>query len=89
MEGEGRNQITPAAYQPSLVLREKEIEQNHLCLSFPGVSLLSEERFAMALLISILGGGAPARFFQTVREPTGRSGSVYTFTTPHQDTVPI
>ena len=26
MEGEGRNQITPAAYQPSLVLREKEIE---------------------------------------------------------------
>ena len=56
MEGEGRNEITPAAYRPSLVLREKDIEQNHLCLSFPGVSLLSEERYAMNLLSSILGG---------------------------------
>ena len=41
MQGEGKNVITPAAYQPSLFLRDKEIEQNHLCLSFPGVSALS------------------------------------------------
>ena len=86
MEGEGRNQITPAAYQPSLVLREKEIEQNHLCLSFPGVSLLSEERFAMNLLSSILGGGMSSRLFQSVREQNGLCYSVYTFTTPHLDT---
>lgn len=85
MEGEGRNQITPATYQPSLLLREKDIEQNHLCLSFPGVSLLSEERFAMNLLSSILGGGMSSRLFQGVREQNGLCYSIYTFTTPHLD----
>ncbi|MGI6181573.1 MAG: M16 family metallopeptidase [Agathobaculum sp.] len=86
MEGEGRNALTPAVYQPSLLLREKEIEQNHLCLSFPGVSLLSEDRYAMNLLSSILGGGMSSRLFQTVREQNGLCYSIYTFTTPHLDT---
>ena len=86
MEGEGRNEITPAVYHPSIVLREKDIEQNHLCLSFPGVSLLSDDRFAMNLLSSILGGGMSSRLFQSVREQNGLCYSVYTFTTPHLDT---
>ena len=86
MQGEGHNQITPAVYQPSLLLREKDIEQNHLCLSFPGVSLLSEERYAMNLLSSILGGGMSSRLFQGVREQNGLCYSIYSFTTPHLDT---
>ena len=86
MQGEGKNVITPAAYQPSLLLKDKEIEQNHLCLSFPGVSLVSEDRFAMNLLSSILGGGMSSRLFQSVREQNGLCYSVYTFTTPHLDT---
>ena len=86
MEGNGRNQITPAVYQPSLMLREKDIEQNHLCLSFPGVSLLSGDRFAMNLLSSILGGGMSSRLFQSVREKNGLCYSIYSFTTPHLDT---
>ena len=86
MEGEGRNRITPAAYQPAMVLREKQIEQNHLCLSVPGVSLLDEERYAMNLLSSILGGGMSSRLFQNVRERNGLCYSIYSFTTPHLDT---
>lgn len=86
MEGEGRNEITPASYQPSLLLREKDIEQNHLCLSFPGVSLLSDDRYAMNLLSSILGGGMSSRLFQQVREQNGLCYSIYSFTTPHLDT---
>ena len=86
MTGAGRNQLTPAHYQPSLMLRTKKIEQNHLCLSFPGVSLLDEDRYAMNLLSSILGGGMSSRLFQSVREQNGLCYSVYTFTTPHLDT---
>lgn len=86
MEGTGRNRIAPAQYHPSLLLREKEIEQNHLCLSFPGVSLLSEDRYAMNLLSSIIGGGMSSRLFQSVREQNGLCYSIYSFTTPHLDT---
>lgn len=86
MVGTGRNRIAPAQYHPSLLLREKEIEQNHLCLSFPGVSLLSEDRYAMNLLSSIIGGGMSSRLFQSVREQNGLCYSIYSFTTPHLDT---
>lgn len=86
MDGAGRNQFTPAQYHPSLLLREKEIEQNHLCLSFPGVSLRSGDRYAMNLLSSIIGGGMSSRLFQSVREQNGLCYSVYSFTTPHLDT---
>ena len=86
MTGSGRTQLTPAVYKPSLVLRSKEIEQNHLCLSFPGVSALSEDRFTMNLLCNILGGGMSSRLFQSIREQSGLCYSIYTFTTPHQDT---
>ena len=86
MPGSGRNEITPAVYHKSLVLREKEIEQNHLCLSFPGVSLLDDRRFEMNLLSSILGGGMSSRLFQTVREQHGLCYSIYTFGAAHLDT---
>lgn len=86
MTGEGHNVISPVQYQPSLVLWNKEIEQNHLCISFPGVSVGSEERFAMNLLSSILGGGMSSRLFQTVREQNGLCYSIYSFVTPHLDT---
>ena len=68
------------------MLREKDIEQNHLCLTFPGVSLLDERRFEMNLLSSILGGGMSSRLFQTVREQNGLCYSIYTFGTAHLDT---
>lgn len=86
MAGTGRNTCDAAVYRPALLLREKDIEQNHLCLSFPGVSLESDERYAMNLLSSILGGGMSSRLFQTVREQNGLCYSVYSFHTAHLDT---
>ncbi|MFQ9127372.1 MAG: hypothetical protein ACLR4Z_12045 [Butyricicoccaceae bacterium] len=42
MQGEAAKTLSHRrAYQPRLFLKDKEIEQNHLCLSFPGVSALS------------------------------------------------
>jgi len=84
--GEGHNQFHPASYEPSLVLWKKDIEQNHLCLSFPGVSVGSEDRFAMNILSSIMGGGMSSRLFQSVREENGLCYSIYTFLTQHLDT---
>ena len=60
-----------AVYVPGFVLREKAIEQNHLCLFLPGLSLNSPDRYAGQLLANILGGGVSSRLFQTVRETHG------------------
>lgn len=86
MTGHGRNQIERAQYRPSVVVRPKEIEQNHLCIGFEGVPLLDERRYTYQLMNAILGGGLSSRLFQTVREQNGLCYSVYSFCSSHVDT---
>jgi len=78
-------QMVSAAYTPAFTITQKPIEQNHLCLLFPGLSMTSEDRYAGQLLSSILGGGMSSRLFQTVREQHGLCYSVYTFGVSYQD----
>lgn len=86
MQGSERNQIEPAHYQPRVVIRSKEIEQNHLCLGFPGLPLLDDKRYAYQLMNAIIGGGMSSRLFQTVRERNGMCYSIYSFPSSHVDT---
>lgn len=85
MRGQGCNQITPAVYHPEIILRPKEIEQNHLCIGFPGLPVAADERYALQILCSILGGGMSSRLFQTVREQNGLCYSIYSFCSNHHD----
>ena len=86
MEGEGRNVIVPADYTPRVVVRPKEIEQNHLCIGFPGLALTDERRYAYRLMNAMIGDGMSSRLFQTVREQNGLCYSVYSFITSHAET---
>ncbi len=76
----------PAHYRPAVTVRRKAIEQNHLTLAFPGLSFLSERRFALQLLSAILGGGMSSRLFQEVREAQGLCYSIYSYGAGHADT---
>ncbi len=64
---------------------EKALEQVHICLGTPGVSQVSEDRFAAYLLNTAIGGGMSSRLFQEVREKRGRAYSVYSFLSSYQD----
>lgn len=86
MKGEGKNVITPAVYQPSVVIRPKEIEQNHLCIGFPGLATTDDRRYAYRLLSSMIGDGMSSRLFQTVREQNGLCYSVYSYIASHAET---
>jgi predicted Zn-dependent peptidase len=52
-------------------VKYRDIEQVHLCMGTPGVSIYAESRYALAILNSILGGGMSSRLFQEVREKRG------------------
>lgn len=86
MPGSGRNVIEPAMYQKKVIVRPKDIEQCHLCIAFPGISLSHEERYVMQMLSAILGDGMSSRLFQTVREQNGLCYSIYSYVTSHLDT---
>ncbi|MBI4279436.1 MAG: insulinase family protein [Armatimonadetes bacterium] len=65
----------PPAPQPDLSVRSKETEQVHLCLGVRGLPQGHQDRYVMATLDHVLGGGMSSRLFQEIRE---RRGLVYT-----------
>ncbi len=75
----------PAHYAPAFIVRRKATEQNQLCLGFPGLPMGHEDRFALQLLSTILGGSMSSRLFQTVRERNGLCYGIYTFTAGFSD----
>ena len=79
-------QMKPAAYTPAFTVKKKSIEQNHLCIGFPGLSVSDDRRYAFQLMSSILGGGMSSRLFQKVREENGLCYSIYTFGSSYIDT---
>ncbi|MCL2002437.1 MAG: insulinase family protein [Oscillospiraceae bacterium] len=76
--------MVPCAYTPAFHLREKDIEQNHLLLAFPGLPV--NRNYAYGVMSAILGSGMSSRLFQKIREEHGLCYSVYSSQAPHRDT---
>lgn len=74
-----------AVYRPAVTVRRKAIEQNHLILAYPGLSYRDDQRYALLLLNSILGGGCSSRLFQELREKRGLCYTVYSYVSDHAD----
>jgi predicted Zn-dependent peptidase len=71
---------------PGMRLHYRELEQVHLCLSTPGLSITDPRRFALSLLNSLLGGNMSSRLFQEIREQRGLAYSVYSYISSYVDT---
>ena len=71
---------------PRTLCREKEIEQVHLSLGYPGVAQGSDGLYALAVVNSVFGGAMSSRLFQTIREEKGLAYSVYSYPSSYQDT---
>lgn len=70
--------VSAAIDEERKCFRDKDTEQVHLCVSFRGPEMGSENAYPNAVLNSILGGGMSSRLFQRIREEMGMAYSVYT-----------
>lgn len=77
--------LSSPPFHKSIVTRNKDIEQVHLCLSSPGFKAGSDELYALILLNNVLGGTQSSRLFQEIREAHGMAYSVFSFHTSYQD----
>ncbi|AEI44287.1 M16 family metallopeptidase [Paenibacillus mucilaginosus] len=75
----------PLSFHSNLQYHKKKTEQNHICLSLPGLSAKDERLYAMVLLNNAIGGGMSSRLFQEIREKRGLAYSVYSYHTSYQD----
>ena len=60
-------------------LREKDTEQMHISLGFPGRAYGTEGVYPLAVANNILGGAMSSRLFQRIREDLGLAYSVYSY----------
>jgi len=74
-----KRQDGPPRPHPRLLVKHKKLEQVHLLLGSPGLSIAHPRRYAFYLLNTLLGGGMSSRLFQEIREKRGLAYSVYSF----------
>ena len=65
---------------------DKAIEQAHIALATPSISVLSPDKSAVLCINSVLGGGMSSRLFQSVREKRGLAYSVYSYLSCYKET---
>ena len=72
--------------EPRSHSEHRDIEQVHLCLALPALSLNHPDRFALDLLNVILGEGMSSRLFVEIREKLGLAYAVHSYVNHHLDT---
>jgi predicted Zn-dependent peptidase len=65
----------PAAI-PHVYIRQKDLEQSHVCLGVAAYPQQHEDRYIELVLNTVLGGSMSSRLFQNVREKRGLAYSV-------------
>jgi len=75
----------PPELQGGVTMKQKPLEQVHLCVGFEGVAAGHKDRYAVYALNSVLGGSVSSRLFQEVREKRGLSYSIYSFLSGYSD----
>jgi predicted Zn-dependent peptidase len=66
-------------------IEKKDLEQVHFCLGADGINRDDDDRWALYILSTILGGSMSSRLFQNVREKEGISYTIYSFYSSYRD----
>jgi predicted Zn-dependent peptidase len=75
----------PARYAGGDRREDRDLEQLHLVLGFPGVVLGDPDYYAAAVLSTAFGGGMSSRLFQEIREKRGLVYAVHSFVHSYRD----
>jgi len=80
-----RETAVPPEVFAGLVIRQKDIEQSHICLGTRAYAQTHADRHALYVLNTILGGSMSSRLFQHIREDRGLAYAVYSNLTTYSD----
>ena len=71
---------------PKLIIRNKELEQSHICLGASSYPQDHKDRYVSYILNTVLGGSMSSRLFQNVREKRGLAYAVCSSLSAYRDT---
>ena len=77
--------IKQAQTKPEISIHHKKSDQTHIIVGVRAYDMFHNDRFALSLLATILGGGMSSRLFMEVRERRGLAYSVHTGVDTYHD----
>lgn len=80
-----RASTSPPISSNAVVNEDRDLSQVHLCLGVGGLPYADRDRYTLAILNTILGGGMSSRLFQEIREKRGLAYSIYSYTASYRD----
>jgi predicted Zn-dependent peptidase len=75
----------PPTVSPKILIRNKDLEQSHICLGSSSYPQDHEDRYASYVLNTLLGGSMSSRLFQNVREKRGLAYAVFSGLSAYRD----
>jgi predicted Zn-dependent peptidase len=75
----------PPTVVPKIQIRNKDLEQSHLCVGASSYPQNHEDRYASYVLNTLLGGSMSSRLFQNVREKRGLAYAVFSGLSAYRD----
>ena len=69
----------------NVLIRNKELEQSHVCLGVGSYAQNHDDRYASYVLNTLLGGSMSSRLFQNVREKRGLAYAVFSGLSAYRD----
>jgi predicted Zn-dependent peptidase len=76
----------PPRVVPCTIIRNKELEQSHVCLGTAGYRQDHADRYSSYVMNTVLGGSMSSRLFQNVREKRGLAYAVFSGLSAYRDT---
>jgi predicted Zn-dependent peptidase len=70
---------------PNVIVRNKDLEQSHLCLGVGSYPQDHDDRYSSYVLNTLLGGSMSSRLFQNVREKRGLAYAVFSGLSAYRD----
>ena len=83
-EGEAIREQPPQV-APKVMIRNKELEQSHVCVGVSSYPQNHDDRYSSYVLNTLLGGSMSSRLFQNVREKRGLAYAVFSGLSAYRD----
>ncbi|HEX2051484.1 MAG TPA: pitrilysin family protein [Actinomycetota bacterium] len=86
---EGRRTLregAPPRWSSGVTVHRRPTEQAHIVIGLEGLPRGHDDRHALAIVDTVLGGGMSSRLFQEVREKRGLAYSVYSYRSMYAET---
>ena len=80
-----RSRTSAPRVVPQIIIRNKELEQSHVCLGTSSYPQDHDDRYASYVLNTVLGGSMSSRLFQNVREKRGLAYAVFSGLSAYRD----